>query len=116
MMLKRVVSLVLLVGTVSSAAWSLGFSENQNAAVTQALAKIVEDRDQTAEYVLEVKSKFKPDDADYQQARDLYITALAKHNAWIAVVKSAIQSGKTKNLGQDQTYQTVAAEADHPRF
>src|ERR1035441_8343468 len=64
---------------------------DQSPAVTQAIAKIVEDRDRTAEYVLEIKRKYKADDADYQQARDLYVTALSKHNAWIITLKTVIQ-------------------------
>jgi hypothetical protein len=85
---------------------------DQSPVVTQAIAKIVEDRDRTAEYVLEIKRKYKPDDADYQQARDLYVTALAKHNAWIITLKTVIQKGKTKNLGSDEPYQKIAAEAE----
>jgi hypothetical protein len=81
-------------------------------AVTEAIAAMVSRRDQCSEYVLEVKRKLQPDDANYQKARDLYVTAYAKQNGWVAVLKNAIQKGKTKNLAKDEAYQSIAAQAD----
>jgi hypothetical protein len=80
--------------------------------VTEAIAAMVSRRDQCSEYVVEVKRKLQPDDSNYQKARDLYVTAYAKQNSWVVVVKIAIQKGKTKNLGKDEAYQSIAAQAD----
>lgn len=88
------------------------YSADQNSAITQSMAKIVEDREITSGYVLEVKRKFKPDDQVYEKARELYTTAMAKHNSWIAITKTAIGKGKTKNLGKDEQYQAIAGQAD----
>jgi hypothetical protein len=85
---------------------------DQKEVVTAAIAKIVEGREQASESVVEIKRKFKPGDMEYDEGRRLYITALAKHNSWIATMKVAIEKGKTKNLAKDQAYQSVAAQAD----
>jgi hypothetical protein len=85
---------------------------DQSPAVADAIARIVEGRDQAAEYVIELKRKFKPDDEQYQRARDLYVTALSKNNAWIATVSASIRNGKTKKLQNNASYEALTAEAD----
>jgi hypothetical protein len=87
------------------------FAADQQA-VTLAIASIVSRRDQCSEYVVELKRKLRPDDPHYQKGRDLYVVAYAKHNSWVAVLKVAIQKGKTKNLGKDDAYRSIAAQAD----
>ena len=82
------------------------------AIVSQAIASIVETRELTSAYVLEVKRRFKPGQADYEHPRDLYVVAFSKHSAWIAVMTSAIRRGKTKSLEKDPTYQALSAQAD----
>src|SRR5262249_24112867 len=57
--------------------------------------------------------KFKESDPVWQGARDRYRKAYAAFGAYIAVVKSAIRSGKTKDLGGDPTYQKAAENASN---
>lgn len=83
-----------------------------NTTVSSAIGKIVEAREQAGEAVLQVKSRFHAGDPEYDQSRQLYVTAMAKHSAWIAMVKSAIESGKTKHLPRDAGYQAATSQAD----
>ena len=110
MNLSHVVNKALICGMLWAPASSL-FAD-QSPAVTIATAKLVEGRDQAAEYVLDMKRKFKPDDEQYQRARDLYVVALSKNNAWIAILSTSIRNGKTKKLANDETYQSLATQAD----
>lgn len=103
---------LILCGVMVGAGGGVGVAADQKPVVTEAIAKIVEGREQASESVLEIKRKFKPGDAEYDQARKLYVTALGKHNAWIATMKAAIESGKTKSLAKDQAYQSIAIQAD----
>src|SRR5689334_18042789 len=108
---RRMFGRILGCGLTAIVWAQVGSAANQQA-VTEAIAAMVSRRDQCSEYVVEVKRKLQPDDANYQKARDLYVSAYAKQNSWVAVLKMAIQKGKTKNLGKDDAYQSIAAQAD----
>jgi hypothetical protein len=109
---RKVVMTALLCGLVLLPPAASRLFADQQPVVTDAVAKLVEGRDQAKEYVVEIKRKFKPDDQQYQRARDLYVDALSKNNAWIAIVSTAIRNGKTKKLANDEAYQSAAKQAD----
>src|SRR5512138_2742335 len=95
-----------------TAAEAPGPPADQKQVVTEAISRIVESREKTEEYVIQIKQKLKPGTADFQGAREMYTEAMSKHNAWVSLVKNSIQSGKTKNLAKNERYQSVAAEAE----
>jgi len=98
---------VLLMG-VDSMVWAA----DQKQQIAEAVSRIVGAREKTEDYVLQVKQRFKPRTTEYQEARNLYVDAMSKHNAWAALVKYSIQNGKKKNLDKDERYQSLAAGAE----
>jgi hypothetical protein len=84
----------------------------QNATVA-ATHDIVVAREQVTDHVLDIKGRFKESDAEYRTARELYRTAFAEFNAYIATVKAAIRRGKTDDLAKDPTYKKAAADASN---
>lgn len=103
---------VLVLGVLLAAVAPRCAGAGQDDAVLAAIASLGENRQMAEDYVLQVKRKFKPDDPVHEESRRLYTAAAAKHNTWVAVVKMAIQRGKTKQLDKDRNYQSMAAQAE----
>src|SRR5262249_23317928 len=68
-------------------------------------------REQVLDHARDIKAKFKESDPVWQAARDRYRKAYSEFNAYIALIKSAIREGKTKELENDPTYQNAAEDA-----
>lgn len=80
-------------------------------AVVDATREIVEGREFVTGYVTDIKSKYKPESTEYNDAKKLYRIAVSKYNGWATAVKGAIRSGKAKKIQNDSTYKKAAAEA-----
>ncbi|HKA01712.1 MAG TPA: hypothetical protein VKE70_34605 [Candidatus Solibacter sp.] len=91
---------------------STASAADQKQPIAEAVARIVEAREKTEDYVLQVKQRFKPGTPDYHEGRNLYVDAMSKQNAWVALVKVSIQNGKKKNLDKDERYRSLAAAAE----
>ena len=105
-------SAALILGVVAVALAPVGGHGGQTPAVTEATARLIQNREYAEDYVLQVKRRFKPDNQVYYEARKLYLAAHGKHNAWIAMVKMGIQRGNTKKLDRDPAYRSMAAAAE----
>jgi hypothetical protein len=83
-------------------------ADDPTAAIT---ARIVQARDYTSSFVVLAKQSLTNSPADLQQAQKLYASAYADYNAWVAYVKTALEDGKSKNLGTDADYQKISSDA-----
>jgi hypothetical protein len=79
--------------------------------VPVSISRIRTARTRVEAYVVAVKSKFKPADAEYSKLKNEYVEAYSKYDGWTSALKVAIASGASKQLQKDAGYQTIAKEA-----
>ncbi|HLX08408.1 MAG TPA: hypothetical protein VKY89_11150 [Thermoanaerobaculia bacterium] len=75
------------------------------------VTEIIEARDLDRGRVLDIKEKFKPQDAEYQRARSLYRQAYARFDGWTNEIVVYILAGTKKDPRTDDTYKTLAEAA-----
>jgi hypothetical protein len=83
----------------------------QNDPTASTTARIVKARDYATEYVALAKDSLANTPSDLSEARKLYIKAYSSYDAWVTYMRTALEDGRTKHLGTDSEYQTIAADA-----
>ena len=80
-------------------------------ATVPGLDVIVKSREIAKSSVIDVKSKYKPTDSQYLNARKLYIEARGAFQAWTSQLRVAVIAGKVKDLRADDRFKKLGEDA-----